>query len=280
MRIDSHQHFWKYSAEDYGWMSSPSLADLRKDRLPEDLKPLLDQHQLDGCIAVQARQRLAETDWLLSLAASNAFIKGVVGWVDLRSPDVTGQLEKYRSNKKLVGVRHVVQDEPDDQFMLGRDFQRGIAALADFDLAYDILIYPNQLPAALSLVEAFPNQRFVIDHIAKPRIKTKEIDTWADYTRRLASHSNVWCKVSGMVTEADWTNWVPNDFEPYLKHIFSVFSIEKLMYGSDWPVSTLAADYGKAFNLVNNLLRSRTARDQTLFFGQNAVQLYRLDQTP
>ncbi|MDB6052556.1 MAG: amidohydrolase [Verrucomicrobiales bacterium] len=277
MRIDAHQHFWKYSLQEYPWITEP-LSVLKVDRLPADLKPLLDRHNIDGCIAVQARQSLVETDWLLQLANNHGFIKGVVGWVDLRSTEIHHQLRQYSSNKKFVGVRHVVQDEPDAQFMLGKEFQRGIAALADFDLVYDILIYPHQLPSALALVQQFPNQRFVIDHTAKPRIKNSEFDEWSRHMAALGGYENVWCKVSGLVTEADWARWTPKDMEPYLEHVFSEFAEDKLIYGSDWPVSTLAADYARAFDLVDDFLKNHSENARKRFFGQNAVEFYRLDE--
>src|SRR5579859_222262 len=235
MRIDAHQHFWRYSAEEYDWIDD-SMAALRRDFLPRDLEPELDAAGFDACIAVQARQTLEETQWLLALADENPFIAGVVGWVDLRAEVVRDQLAALSKNPKLVGVRHVIQAEPDDQFLLRADFLRGISALQEFGLTYDILIYPRHLPVAIEFVQRFPEQRFVLDHLAKPFIKAQTVDPWATHMRELATFPNVFCKLSGMVTEADWKNWKPEHFRPYLQTAFEAFGGDRLMIGSDWPV--------------------------------------------
>ncbi len=272
MRIDSHQHFWRYSTELYPWIQSDWL--IRRDFLPADLEPLINAVGIDGTIAVQARQSLEETSWLLELADQSPFIKGVVGWVDLCSPEVGQQLERFATHPKFVGVRHVVQDEPDDDFMLGQDFQRGIAALKAFGLTYDILIYPRQLPAAIQLVEKFPEQPFVLDHLAKPPIKAAGIDPWREHIQTLGGLPNCCCKVSGLVTEADWTNWKAADFKPYLDVIAEAFGMNRLMYGSDWPVCLLAGSYERVLGLAVDFAKQFNQADQGRFFGGNAAKFY------
>jgi L-fuconolactonase len=273
MRVDSHQHFWRYSATEYPWMTEP-LAALRRDYLPEHLHGHLEDHGMAGSIAVQARQSLAESRELLDLAAHHPSIKGVVGWVDLRSEAVARQLEEFAPNSRFVGVRHVVQDEPDDNFMLRADFQRGIALLKQFDLAYDILIYPRQLPAAIELVTKFPEQPFVLDHIAKPMIKSHTMSPWQEQIRDLARRPNVHCKISGMVTEAAWGQWEDEDFRPYLDVVFEAFGVGRLMYGSDWPVCLLSAGYEHVFNLVRDYVRKLPQPVREKILGENAVEFY------
>jgi L-fuconolactonase len=274
-RIDAHQHFWHYDPVEYGWIND-AMADLRRDFLPAHLKPLLDEWGFDGCIAVQARQSLEETRWLLQLAAQNDFIRGVVGWVDLRSAQLGDQLREFTQNPKFVGVRHVVQDEPDDNFMLRTDFRRGIAQLADFNLAYDILVYPRQLKAALKLAGEFSQQRFVLDHIAKPLIAQGAMEPWNTEIRALAQLPNVWCKVSGMVTEARWKEWRPQDFHPYLDVVFEVFGPERIMIGSDWPVCTVAAGYGNTMRIVTDYIAKLPREQQDAVLGENCATFYRL----
>jgi L-fuconolactonase len=272
MKLDSHQHFWRYDPAQYPWMQ-PSWP-IRRDFLPPDLKPLLDAAGLDGSLAVQARQSLEENRFLLALADANPFIKGVVGWVDLRSDRVEDQLAQFAPHPKFVGVRHVVQDEPDDNFLLGAAFQRGIGRLRQFDLTYDLLIFPRQLPAAIKLVESFPEQPFVLDHLAKPPIKTGALSPWREQVLELAKFPNVLCKVSGLVTEAEWSGWRPADFRPYLDVAFEAFGPSRLMYGSDWPVALLAADYAQVFTLAQDYLAGRPTVEQELFFGGNAARFY------
>jgi L-fuconolactonase len=274
MRIDSHQHFWRYEPAQYSWIRAD--WPLRRDFLPEDLAPLLRAAKLDGCVAVQARQTLEETAWLLGLAAQHDFIKGVVGWVDLRSENLTEQLGSFANNPKFVGVRHVVQDEPDNNFMLHPKFVRGIAELQFFDLAYDLLIYPHQLPAAIQLVRKFPRQRFVVDHIAKPYIKRKELWPWTGHIRELAQFPNVFCKVSGMVTQADWRTCESTDFNPYLDVVFEAFAAHRIMYGSDWPVCLLSATYQRVYDLATGYCRRLSFAEQQRVFGGTAAEFYRL----
>jgi L-fuconolactonase len=271
MRIDAHQHFWRYSAEEYDWIDD-SMATLRRDFLPSDLKPELDAAGFDACVAVQARQTLEETRWLLALADENPFIAGVVGWVDLRAESVRDQLAEF-SNPKLVGVRHVVQAEPDDGFLLRPDFLSGIAALQEFDLTYDILIYPRHLPVAVEFVSRFPEQRFVLDHLAKPFIKAQAIEPWASNIRELAKFPNVFCKLSGMVTEADWTSWTPEHFKPYLETALQAFGPDRLMIGSDWPVCKVAGSYRKVMSLVIQFLDLQPPDTREKVLGENAQRL-------
>lgn len=249
---------------------------LKKDRLPDDLLPLLTSAGIDGTVVVQARQTLEETRWLLELANQHDFIKGVVGWVDLRSPQLREQLERFCSHPKLRGVRHVVQDEPDDQFMLREDFIRGLKMLAEFGLAFDILIFARHLPVACELVSRFPEQRFVLDHIAKPFIKTGQVAPWEAEMRRLAGFPNVSCKVSGMVTEADWKAWKPADFRPYLDVIFEAFSPRRIMFGSDWPVCTVAASYAEVLSIVRDNIQRCSSGERALVLGENARAFYRI----
>ena len=275
MRLDAHQHFWKYTPADYGWISD-NMAALRRDFLPHDLQPLLQSEGFDGSIAVQARQSLEETRWLLELAAHNDIVKGVVGWVDLRSPDLPAQLHQFAQNPRLVGVRHVVQDEPDDNFMLHPDFRRGIARLHEYDLAYDILVFPRQLPAAIKLVREFPEQRFVLDHIAKPPIAEGRITPWDSNLKELAKSGNVFCKVSGMVSEARWHDWKPADFRPYLDVVLNTFSPARLMIGSDWPVCTASATYSRTLALVHDYIATLTPEEQNSILGECCSRFYRV----
>ena len=275
MTIDSHQHFWRYTAASYPWMTD-KLASLRRDYLPEDLAPLLKQTGLDGCVAVQAQQTVAEARWLLSLTDAHPFIKGVVGWVDLQSDRVEEQLAELARHPRFVGVRHVVQDEPDNNFMLRPAFQRGIGKLRQFNLAYDILVFPKQLPASIQLAANLPEQRFVLDHIAKPFIRDGTISPWSEQIRELAKAPNVWCKVSGMITEAKWTGWRAEDFRPYLDVVFEAFGVERLMFGTDWPVATLAGTYQEVHQLAASYVRNLTAEQQARFFGGCATEFYRL----
>ena len=274
MRIDAHQHFWIYNQREYGWIDE-TMASIRRDFLPADLKPELERGAFEGSVLVQVRQTLDETRWLLELAENNPFILGVVGWVDLRSPHVRADLKSLAGNSKLVGIRHIVQAEPDG-FLRDADFLRGISALEEFDLAYDLLIYTKHLPLAAEFVKRFPRQRFVLDHLAKPPIKSGAVDLWARGIRELASFPNVHAKVSGLVTEADWKVWKPEDLRPYLDVAFESFGTQRLMTGSDWPVCTVAASYGRVVNLVKDYMSSYTAEEREAVFGGNAANFWRL----
>lgn len=276
--IDAHQHFWNYNRAEYDWIDD-SMSPLRRNFLPEDLQPELERNGFHGSIAVQARQTLEETRWLLGLADHSPSILGVVGWANLRSPDIRSQLKLLSRNPKLVGIRHIVQSEPDDRFLLQPDFLRGISALEEFDLAYDILIYPKHLPVAAEFVARFPRQRFVLDHLAKPPIKGGEIDSWTHGIRRLASFPNVFCKLSGLVTEADWQHWQPAQVSPYLDVAFDAFGADRLMIGSDWPVCLVAAPYAPTVNVVKSYLMAQHPEWQDAVLGGNARRFWRLRAT-
>ena len=275
MYIDAHQHFWKYNADEYGWIDD-SMAALRRDFLPENLQPELEISGVRGAVVVQTRQTLEETRWLLELADRTPSILGVVGWVDLQSPDLRSQLKALSRSPKLVGVRHIVQSEPDDQFLLRPEFLRGVSVLEEFDLAYDILIYTRHLPVAAEFVERFPRQRFVLDHLAKPPIKRGEIDVWAQGIRRLAQFPNLYCKLSGLVTEADWQNWKPEQIDPYLEVAFAAFGPDRLMIGSDWPVCLVASSYTRAMQVVKNYVDRHEPQHREAVFGGNAQRFWRL----
>jgi L-fuconolactonase len=275
MRIDAHQHFWRYNPEEYGWIDD-SMPALRRDFLPADLEPELDAAHMDACIAVQARQTLGETEWLLQVAEESPFIAGVIGWVDLRSENVRDQLAQLSKNPKLLGIRHIVQGEPDDRFLLRPDFLRGVALLSEFDLTYDILIYPRHLPVAVEFVRQFPEQRFVLDHLAKPFIKAQTIEPWASHIRELARFPNVVGKLSGMVTEADWKSWEPEHFRPYLETALEAFGPGRLMFGSDWPVCKLASSYAQVLSLVVNFLAHRATDDGEKILGETAQTFWGL----
>jgi L-fuconolactonase len=275
MRIDAHQHFWIYDPDEYSWIDE-SMASLRRDFLPPDLLPELNRGRINACVAVQARQSLQETKWLLDLAERFPFIAGVIGWIDLLSSDVRSQLKAVATNPKLVGIRHIAQSEPDDRFLMRPNFFRGIAALEEFDLAYDILIYPKHLPVAAEFVRQFPRQHFVLDHMAKPPIKSGDIQAWSDGIQRLAEFPNVYCKLSGLVTEADWQHWKPEDIVPYLDVAFRAFGPDRLMAGSDWPVCLVAASYEQTLDLVENYLNQYGSVVRDAVLGGNAQRFWRL----
>jgi len=275
MRLDAHQHFWNYSAAEYPWIG-PGLERLARDYLPPDLEPLLAAEGLDGSVAVQARQSVEESRWLLALAKAHPLVKGVVGWVDLRSDRVGDELRVLAANPTFVGVRHVVQDEPDPRFVLGEGFIRGLRQLRQHGLTYDLLLYPSQLPAAIELVELLPEQPFVVDHLAKPRIVAGEIDGWGRDIRAIARHDNVCCKVSGMVTEAVRRGWKRDDFTPYLDVVLEAFGPERLMFGSDWPVCLLAGEYADVAAIPRDYFSRLSTTEQRMIWGDTAAGFYGL----
>ncbi|MBI4657437.1 MAG: amidohydrolase family protein [Verrucomicrobia bacterium] len=276
MQIDAHQHFWIYDPNEYSWITDEKDV-LRRNYLPAELAQEQNKLQFDGSIAVQARQTLEESHWLLELAEQDDRIKGVVGWVDLRSARVEDQLRRLADHRKFVGVRHVVQDEPDDRFLLRADFLRGLTKLKDFGLAYDLLIFPKQIPAAIELARRFPEQRFVLDHLAKPFIKDAILAPWSDQIRELASAPNVWCKISGLVTEAQWKTWKPDDFSPYLDVVCEAFGEDRLMVGSDWPVCLLSAEYEEVMALVGDYFGGHREDRRKKIFGENALKCYGIE---
>ena len=275
IKIDSHQHFWKFDPIRDSWIGQ-EMAVIQKDFMPDDLKPILNKHGIDGCVAVQADQSEDETKFLLELAEDHDFIKGVVGWTDLRAKDIGKRLEYFKTFKKLKGFRHVLQGETDRALMLTPQFTKGISALKIHDYTYDILIFPDQLGYTYQFVKNFGGHRFVIDHISKPDIKNKNMEKWEKGIRALARHENVWCKISGMVTEADWENWVLTDFKPYLDVIFESFGINRVMYGSDWPVCNVAGGYLQMLSVVKNYTSKLSADEQEKFWGSNAMEFYKL----
>ena len=275
MIIDAHQHLWKYDPVRDNWIED-SMEVIRKDFLPKDLKPILDANGVTGCIAVQADQSEEETEFLLKCAQENPFLKGVVGWVDLRAVNVEDRLAYYSRNEYFKGVRHIVQAEKDD-FLLNKDFQNGVGKLSQYGLSYDLLIYPRQFPATLEMVEKFPNQIFVLDHIAKPSVSQKLDAEWVKNILLLSKHENVFCKISGMVTETKNFEWVKSDFTPYLASVVSAFGTDRLLYGSDWPVCLLAAEYKEVLGIIVDYFQNFSTLEKSKIFALNAIKAYNLD---
>jgi L-fuconolactonase len=275
MQIDSHQHFWKYNPIRDSWMDE-SMKSIRRDFLPEDLVPILKSNNIDGCVAVQADQSEEETVFLLDLASKNEEIKGVVGWLDLRADNIEDRLDHFSKFKKLKAIRHIVQSESED-FMQGEAFQYGISKLHKYNLVYDILIFPNQLESAIQLVQKFPEVQFVLDHVAKPNIKSGEIVGWKENIITLASFSNVTCKLSGMFTEANWQDWELEEFIPYLDVVSAAFGTDRLLYGSDWPVCTLATSYKEQVGFLRSYIAKFTKEEQRKIMGKNAIRVYNLN---
>lgn len=276
MKIDAHQHFWKYDTLRHDWIGD-EMAVIRRDFLPEHLSGVLIANKIDGCIAVQADQSVEETEFLLQLAASHDFIKGVVGWVDFRADNINEQLENYSQYNRLKGFRHILQAEKQRDLCLQNSFQKGISLLEPYGFTYDILIHQDQLPFIPEFVSRFPNQRFVIDHIAKPGIKEKDIINWRRDIELVALHENVSCKISGLVTEADLKTWTKSDFIPYLDVVVNAFGTGRIMYGSDWPVCLAAGNYTEVLQLVKAYFSSFSTFEQELFFGANATAFYKLN---
>lgn len=275
MKIDAHQHFWQYDPERDTWIDE-TMQVIRRDFLPSDLQPVLEENRMDGCVAVQAGQSEDETEFLLKCAVENPFVKAVVGWVDLRSENVSGSLARFSGDPLFRGVRHIVQAEPDD-FMLREDFRKGIGALEPFGLTYDILVYARQLPAAVDLVRRFPDQRFVLDHIAKPEISKGPDPEWTKNIRQLAESENVYCKLSGMVTETDNFKWEQEDFTSFLDIVTEAFGTDRLMFGSDWPVCLLSGTYGEVLKIV----KDHFSRDELpKIMGENTAQFYGIPVVP
>ena len=273
-KVDAHQHFWKFDSLRDNWITEDMEA-IRHDFLPHDLKPLMDANGVHSCIAVQADQSENETDFLLSLASENEFIKGVVGWIDLCADTIHERLEHYSQFPKLKGFRHILQAEP-IEFILKPEFQRGITALQVYGFTYDILIYPQHLPVIPDLIRGGNEQKFILDHLAKPNIKNGTSTTWATDLKKLASHKNVFCKLSGMVTEADHRTWKKEDIFPYMDKALELFGPERLLFGTDWPVCRLAASYDQVCDLMNDYLGKLTIHEQELIWGKNAALFYKL----
>ena len=275
MVIDSHHHFWSYNPKDYGWISD-SMSVLRRDFGPEDLRKEIAGAGVDGVISVQARQSVEETRWLLDLAAKNDFIRGVVGWVPLVDDTVGAWLEKFAKNTKLKAVRHVIQDEPDEHFILRDDFNRGIRALKRFGLRYDILVFERHLPNTIEFVDEHPNQVFILDHLAKPKVRAGIVEPWRQNLCTLARRANVYCKLSGVVTEADWAAWTPAQLKPYFDAALQAFGSRRLMFGSDWPVCLVASDYARWVQTAREWAAPLTHSEQDRIFGGTAIEAYGL----
>jgi L-fuconolactonase len=275
-RIDAHQHFWKFDPIRDSWIND-DMSVIRKDFMPADLEPLLRAAGFDGCVAVQADPSEDENDFLLDHAGRHDFIKGVIGYVDLQSPGVEERLEWYRRYPKLKGWRHILQGERDRALMLRPAFKQGIGLLRKFGYTYDILIYPDQLGYTREFVAAFPDQPFVIDHMAKPYIKDRIItDEWKEAIRAVGAYGNTYCKISGIVTEADWKNWKPEHFKPYLDTVLEAFGTGRVLFGSDWPVCLVAASYEQVLRIVGDYFAAFSKDEQDAFFGGNAMKFYNL----
>lgn len=275
MIIDSHHHFWNYTEDEYGWIDN-DMALIRRDFLPKHLKMELDEAGVDGVVSVQARQSLEETDWLLEMAHQHLFIKGVVGWLPIADDNFKPLLEKYAHNSLLKSLRHVIQGEPDDNYILRPDFNRGIERLKDFSLTYDVLIFERHLPQTIQFVDRHPNQLFVIDHIAKPQIRNGLLSPWRENMIELGKRPNVFCKISGMVTEADFKKWTPEQLHPYFDTVLEAFSPQRLMFGSDWPVCLVGVSYQQWVQNICQVIRLLSVDEQQCIMGETAAKAYQL----
>ena len=274
MRIDSHQHFWKYNSEDYPWITD-AHAVIKRDFLPEHLSPLLKAANLNGCVAVQAMQQLSETDFLLNLAENSPSIVGVVGWVPFCDANVEAHITRYAENSKTVGFRHIIQDEADDQFMLRSDFNEGIRLLTRYALCYDLLIFERHLPQSIAFVDKHPELSIIADHIAKPRICKNEFDhSWAKNIRLLAERDHVCCKLSGLVTEVRDAEWDAELLQPYFNTVLEAFGANRVLFGSDWPVCLLRSEYDQWLQVVTSMIAPLTATEQAAIMGENAARIY------
>ena len=275
MRIDSHQHFWKYNPVKDAWITD-DMKVIQRNFLPVDLWPLLQLNNVDGCVAVQAEQSENETDFLVQLAGENDWIKGVVGWVNLSAVNLEERLQHFSQYEKLKGFRHIVQAEPANDFLLSADFCKGIAQLSKYNFTYDILVFPRQLKYVPAFVAQFPQQAFVIDHLAKPDFIKADFEEWENAMKAVAAYPNVHCKVSGMVTEANWNTWTIEDFSYCLDVVTEAFGIDRLLFGSDWPVCLLAASYQETCNIVHRYFMQFSMEEQGKLWGKNAVDFYHL----
>uniref|UniRef100_UPI0032171970 amidohydrolase family protein n=1 Tax=uncultured Draconibacterium sp. TaxID=1573823 RepID=UPI0032171970 len=273
--IDTHHHYWNYNPVEFDWINN-EMAVIRRSFLPKELKQTLAGTAVTGVISVQARQCVEETDWLLLMAAEHDFMKGIIGWVPLASSEIEPVLEKYQNNSWLKGVRHVVQGEPDPEFILGKQFNAGVSKLKDFNLVYEILIFEHQLANTIKFVDQHPNQQFILNHIAKPRIKENVMQPWADQIKQLAKRENVSCKISGVVTEADYTSWSAEQLVPYFNVVLEAFGARRLMFGSDWPVCLVATEYKNWLDVVSRVVDNFSENEKALFYHENAIRLYQI----
>jgi L-fuconolactonase len=276
MRIDSHQHFWKASRGDYHWMS-PAVPVLCRDYLPKDLQPLLAKNKIDKTILVQAAQTREETDFLLDLAAQNDFIGGVIGWLDLDSPDFPREFELYAKKPKFLGVRPMLQDLADDDWILRPRVINSLKLIAERDIPFEFLTYTRHLLHVVKVLESVSNLRAVVDHVSKPEIKNRKLDPWRSLMAQVANHPNVYCKLSGMITEADHKTWTPEDLRPYVEHVVESFGMDRVMFGSDWPVCLLAGSYDQVVEALQLILKPRlNPQQEASVFGGNAARFYKL----
>lgn len=275
MIIDSHQHFWVYNPIKHSWIAD-SMAAIRKDFLPADLKAIYSDQQVDGCVAVQADQTNSETDFLVKLAAETSFIRGVVGWVDLQNSNIEELLEKRSHDKIVKGFRHIVQGESDPNFLLRKEFLTGITALGHFDYTYDILVFPHQLVSVLEFVKKFPQQKFVLDHLAKPYVKDGFYEGWAAVMQLVAECENVSCKLSGLITEADYKYWTSQDLHPYMELVLEAFGPSRLLFGSDWPVCLVAGTFADVKRTTEDFINKLSEDEQQKIMGINAINFYNL----
>jgi len=275
-RIDAHHHLWRYSPQEYGWIDE-SISLLQRDFLPKDLTAVMASAGVDGAVAVQARQTMEETRWLLDLADECSAIRGVVGWAPIASEDFPGVMEEFEHRPKLKGLRHVIQGEKDENYILREDFNSGIRSMLGSGLVYDILIFERHLPQSIDFVDEHPEQIFVLDHVAKPLIREGVVEPWAARMRELGRRENVWCKVSGMVTEADWASWTPETLRPYLDVVVEAFGVKRLMAGSDWPVCLVASEYGRWFDALREYFGGFSESERDAVFGGTAIEVYGLE---
>jgi L-fuconolactonase len=275
MRIDSHQHFWKYDPFIYDWIGE-GMERIQGDALPSELKKLLITHHFDGCVAVQSEQSEAHTHFLLDLSNENDFIKGVVGWVDLRDVNLRNKLDVFLQFPKLKGFRHILQGEPKRDMMLEPSFMQGLHLVGERGFTYDILVYADQLSYVTKMVEQCPGQKLILDHLGKPLIRKREIGKWRKEIKELGKFENLSCKLSGIVTEADWKNWTKDDLTPYLEVVINAFGVDRLLFGSDWPVCLVAAEYEQVVEIIENYFSSFSSSEKEKIFGINAVEFYNL----
>jgi L-fuconolactonase len=276
MLIDAHHHFWQLGRFDYSWLDAPALSPIRRDFLPADLAPLLVQSGIQRSIFIQTQHNLAETRWVLGLAEQHDFLTGVVGWVDLASPACEEQLLEFKAHPRFVGVRHVTQDEPDEDFIVRPDMLRGLAVLEKHGVPFDLLFYVQHLRHAPALAQRLPGLKMVIDHLAKPKIKDRLVDDWRRDLQAAARYPNVFCKLSGLITEADWQNWAPADLRPYVQTALDCFGPPRCMFGSDWPVCLLAGSYRQVFDALADALGPLSEGDRDQIFEGTAARFYGL----
>ena len=275
MRIDAHQHFWKYAPTTHGWIND-EMAVIRRDFLPNDLEPILSKHSIDGTVAVQADESIHETEFLLSLSEKHAFIKAVIGWIDLRSPQIHDQLAYFKKFRKLVGFRCIMQGQPDEAYLNNEIFIKNVVLLKDFDYTYDLLVYHHQLPSLLKFIEKIPENRLILDHIGKPDIKAKNYSKWKENIFELAQHPGIYCKLSGMITEANYSTWKYDDIVPYMDAVGEAFGAERICFGSDWPVCLVAGNYDKMIGVVEKWASQLNEKDYNQLFGLNTSRFYNI----